>query len=623
MAEFNQPRDQQQEQPPKRRRNPSYVIAVALIGILVVLTLANLDAILRPIKALNSILAPVTIGVVLAYIANPFLRFFEHKLSHSMKSRRACRALAMLFSYVILLAILGGIVWLILPNVMDSIRDLQSNGLIYISNLIDSVNNLIRSLPFQLPGVEPGANFLSLDKLFTFVVDFLAESGTQLIGNIGTIAGGVLTVLKNILVGIFISIYILLSKDYLNAGCRRILRALLKPKSEKLVLRYVRTAHNKFGGFIVGKMADSLMVGLLCGILFTIFKIPYPVLIAVIIGVTDFIPFFGPFIGAIPSALIIFIIDPMKAILFALLILVVQQIDGNLIAPLILGNRTGLSSLWVIIAITVMGGLFGFAGMLIGVPLFALIMTILDDAIKSRLKKKDQPTGLYEYYPADAFIKPTDEERDAETLTMKFVRWVRSVETEEPDEDGKKHTFSRGLRHGFLWIGRFIYRIFSIKPIPEDQQTSLSREMVRHGMKTNRRFWRAVLFTVCTLGIYPIYMIEVIAQSANVACKDDGKRTWGWFPFLFSSIFTLGVYAIVWHCQVIHRMRDYCEVHGEQCVITRRYYLLWTLLGFPILVGPLLALARFLKAVAQCSRIYNENRTATAPAASESTAEKN
>ena len=520
MAELNQTRDPQQEQPPKRRRNPSFLIAVALIGILIVLTLANLDAILRPIKALNSILAPVTIGVVLAYIANPFLRFFEHKLARSMKSKRACRALAMLITYVILLAIIGGIVWLILPNVMDSIRDLQTNGLIYINNLIDSVNNLIRSLPFQMPGVEPGANLLSLDKLFTFVVDFLADSGTQLVGNIGAIAGGVLTVLKNIIVGIFISIYILLSKDYLNAGCRRIFRALLKPKSEKLLLRYIRTAHNKFGGFIIGKMADSLMVGVLCGILFTVFRIPYPVLIAVIIGVTDFIPFFGPFIGAIPSALIIFIIDPMKAILFALLILVVQQIDGNLIAPLILGNRTGLSSLWVIIAITVMGGLFGFAGMLIGVPLFALIMTILDDAIKSRLKKKGEPTGLYEYYPADAFIKPSEEERDSETLTQKFVRWVCAVETEEPAEEEKKHSFSRGLRHGLLWIGRFFYRLFSIKPIPEDQQTSLSREIVRHGMKANRSFLRTLLLTVVSLFIYPFYLIEVIAQSTNIACKD-------------------------------------------------------------------------------------------------------
>ena len=252
--------------------------------------------------------------------------------------------------------------------------------------------------------------------------------------------------------------------------------------------------------------------------------------------------------------------------------------------------------------------MFGFVGMLVGVPLFALIMTILDDAIKSRLRRKGEPLSLYEYYPADAFIKPADESHDTETLTQKFVRWVRSVETEEIVSKSKRKAFSRGTRRCFLWIGRFFYRLFSIKPLPEDQMTSLSRDILRHGMQTNRGFWRTILFTLLTLLIYPFYLVEVIAQSVNIACKDDNKRTWGWFPFIFASIFTLGIYVVIWHCQVIHRLCDYCKKNGEECCISWRYYLLWSLVGLPILVGPFIALARFLKAFSQMSHIYNESR---------------
>ena len=586
-----------------------HVIAVALVGIFLVLTLSNLNAILAPVGQLISILTPITIGLVLAYILNFFLRFFEYKVFRGLRRRRLNRALSMLSSYVLLLLILTGILFLIIPSVIESFSELQVKGATFITELIDSINKIIA----KVPGTNPEeTNFLNLEKILNYVFNLLSTSGDWIISNVASIAGGTLTALKNIIVGLFISVYVLLSKERLNAGCRRVFRALFSKKNEERLLGYFARAHSKFGGYMIGKLADSLMVMLVCLLLFNIFKIPYPVLIAAIIGVTDIIPFFGPFLGAIPSALIIFIIDPWKAIVFVLLILAVQQIDGNFIAPLILGDRTGLSSLGVIVAVTVMGGVFGIMGMLIGVPLFALIMTILDDFITSRLKAKGEPTSLRKYYPADAFIRPYDEEASEITMLQRFGHWVAAVETEQANVDyvpGFWHNAGRGMRKFFLAIGRFFHRLFSIKPIPEDHQGGIYQSVSTHGMPTKHLFWRSLLLAIPTLLLYPLYVVEMISQSINIACRKDGKRTWGVLPYLLFSFFTLGIFALVWHCKIINRMKKHCEAHGIECRISKRFYLCWTLIGLPIVVGPIIALYRFLSAYRDIARNFNETHT--------------
>ncbi len=609
MSEFEDRREESSA-PKKPPLNKWHVIAIALIGILIVLTLSNLDAILSPVRALNSILAPITIGLVLAYILNFFVRFFESKFRNKIKKRRVNRAVSMVCSYIVMLLILAGFVWLIIPNLIESVNDLRVNGMSYVNNVISSINRVLSNIPFIAP--EDGADILNLEKLVTFIINILGSSGSWIISNIASIAGSAITILKNIVVGIFISIYVLLSKERLNAGCRRVFRALFSEKREKQLLHYFSTAHKKFGGYMIGKLLDSMMVMLVCMLLFSLFNIPYAILIAVIVGITDIIPFFGPFIGAIPSAVIIFIADPMKAIVFVLLILVVQQIDGNLIAPLILGDRTGLSSLGVIVAVSVMGGVFGMVGLLIGVPLFALIMTLLDDYIKHRLTQKGYSTDLKEYYAADAFIHPEDIVKNDETMMQRFVKWIRAVETEKEGVDytpSRAHTFSRGMRRVFLAIGRFFQRLFSVTPIPEDRQSGIFNDIVKNGMRTNRRFWRTFLLTIVTFGIYPCYLLEIIAQSTNLACRKDEKRTWGFFPYMLFSIFTLGVFSIVWHCQVIRRFNRYCEENGETCRISKRFYLCWSLIGLLAVVGPLIAMARFLCAFAQICEIYNRQHT--------------
>ena len=609
MPERDDRNDQNTEQK-NHKWTTKHTTAFALVGIFAVLVISNLEAIFAPLKQLNSILAPITVGLVMAYILNFFVRFFEYKLFNKIQRRIVNRALSMLCSYLVLLILLAGMVWLVIPAVAESVRDLRANGLSYVTRVIDLINSVISYIPFVSP--EDGTDFLNLEKLLNLTLQLLGSSGTWILSNLALIAGGTLTAIKNVIVGIFISVYVLLSKERLGAGFRRVTRALLSDKNEKRLRQYLSTAHSKFGGYMIGKLADSMMVMLVCMLLFSIFDIPYAILIAVIIGVTDIIPFFGPFIGAIPSALIIFIASPSKAFLFVLLILVVQQIDGNLIAPAILGDRTGLSSLGVIVAVTVMGGVFGIAGMLIGVPLFALIMTLLDDFITSRLVKKGAPTKLSKYYPADAFLRPDDQQDDHLTLTQRFVLWVKSVEKEKNDPNRSKavlRRMSHNLRRGLYEIGNLFYRMFTLKPIPEDRKNVIYKDIITHGMRTDRVFWPTFFLSIVTLGIYPLYMTEVISKSTNIACRKDGKRTWGFFPYLVLAIFTLGIFPLIWHIKVLARIRKYCRENGEECVLTRKFFLCWALIGLPIIVGPFIALARFLRAVSQMCAIYNRTHT--------------
>jgi len=217
---------------------------------------------------------------------------------------------------------------------------------------------------------------------------------------------GLFVGVKNLLIGLFISIYILSSKESLHAGVRKLTAALFKDQTRTRLLRYTRVANRTFGNYFVGVLVDACVVGLVSFVILPIFRIPYAPLVATIVGITNIIPIFGPFIGAIPSAFIIFIANPSKALLFVILIIVIQQIDGNIIAPKILGNSTGISSLGVIVAIVIMGDLFGIIGMIVGVPVFAMIIMVINEIVETKLKDRGLPTSTDDYYPAYSLVDP-------------------------------------------------------------------------------------------------------------------------------------------------------------------------------------------------------------------------
>jgi predicted PurR-regulated permease PerM len=233
--------------------------------------------------------------------------------------------------------------------------------------------------------------------LFNSILSYLSQ-----------ISSGLFTAIKDAILGIFISIYMLTSKEHLHAQARRITAALFKEKNRNHILRYRRIANRTFGNFFVGIIIDAILITIVTFVALTIFRVPYAILVSVIVGCTNIIPVFGPFIGAIPSAFIIFVKEPSKALVFIILILIIQQIEGNIIAPKILGNSTGVSPLGVIVAIILMGAYLGVIGMIIGVPIFAMILTVCNEIIETRLKANGLPTDTAEYYPAYSLVDPNE-----------------------------------------------------------------------------------------------------------------------------------------------------------------------------------------------------------------------
>lgn len=312
----------------------------------------------------------------------------------------------------------------------------------------------------------------------TDLTQYLTTAVASLLDYLLDFALSFFSFLKNLLLGFFISIYILLSKERLGAQCKKILSALFKENHLNELLRIFKYSDRTVGRFMIGTLIDAILVGILTFIFLTIFDIKYAALIALIIGVTNMIPFFGPFIGAIPSAMLIFIDDitriinetptgepyRFKCITFIILVLVIQQIDGNIINPRISGNSTGLSSLGVVVSITIMSDLFGFFGMLLGVPVAAIIVGLVKELLEKKLEKKQLPIALADYYSKHALIPPeSEEEEEAAHKNTAFYRWMMAT--------------LEKIRHGFR---KFLYHSGTL-PLKTWVSLKLFFRKIHHG----------------------------------------------------------------------------------------------------------------------------------------------
>ena len=295
-------------------------------------------------------------------------------------NQRLRRFLSVISAYLVYAVVIGVLISIVIPQVALSYQNFMSQTGQYSRTLERWINTLSVYIPA-----------INVDKVMTYLTD-LINNWYQILQNVipylSGFFGTLLSQLKNVLLGVVLSFYFLASKDRLIAQCRKIVYAVLPQKRSDGLIDFFRFVDHTFGGFIIGKLLDSLIIGVLTFIVLGICGMPYYQLVSVIVGVTNVIPFFGPFIGAIPSALIIFFVSPTKAFWFVIIIIIIQQLDGNLIGPAVMGQKVGLSSLGVIVAITVMGGLFGFAGMLLGVPLFALIYVWFTRILDRRIEKQ-------------------------------------------------------------------------------------------------------------------------------------------------------------------------------------------------------------------------------------------
>ncbi len=421
----------------KKRMNWIAALMILLLAIFVTLQMQNINLWLGYVLR---VLRPVLIGLVLAYLCNPIFRLFERKIFGAMRPYGLRRALSLLCTYLVLFLIFAILLLLIVPQLISSIFDFFENYEEYLETTMVNVNGLLDSInssfSLEIPHMDATsiklwiANFLENMELQSFLGEQITpENIWMLIGMIEDIV----LILADVILGLFISLYILNSKERQYAQTMRFREAFLPPAVNERLTNICSIADRSFGGFLRGKLLDSTLVGIIVYILISILKIPYAPLIAVIIGITDIVPVIGPFIGVIPSAVIILLADPMLVIPFLLCILVVQQLDGNIIAPKILGDNTGVSSLCVMIAITLLGAIWGLVGMVVAVPLFATVMELSGSFLEKRLRKKGLPVETESYYGQKAETK---------TAASRVGKKKLEKNTERPFAAGGKGTLT-------------------------------------------------------------------------------------------------------------------------------------------------------------------------------------
>ncbi len=362
-----------------------------------------------------NILAPVIYGAVFAYLLNPVynrvqaavMKMTEKIITQEEGRKRLGGFLGTLASLFLLVAVVVGLISMLIPQLINSIRGVMET-------LPASINNLeiwLEKVLADNPDLEQ-----QVMQHYGAAADYLQNWLTNVVVPniyriIGSVSSGVVLVVRavfDILIGLIVMVYLLNMKEKLLAQAKMIIYGVFPLKIANKVIEEGRYVHQVFGGFIIGKLLDSLIIGLICFVLLGFANMPYVLLVSVIVGVTNVIPFFGPFIGAIPSAFLILLSDPMKCLYFLIFILLLQQFDGNILGPKILGDSTGLSSFWVLFSILLFGGLMGFVGMIIAVPTFAVIYRLVTEYTTWKLGKKALSGSLDSYDRLD-YIDETEQ----------------------------------------------------------------------------------------------------------------------------------------------------------------------------------------------------------------------
>ncbi len=389
------------------------IFAVALLC----LTIINFDKVYDGIKKLFAVLTPLTYGFVIAYLCNPLVRLFETKVYVFKKSKKnrskLRRILSILTSFIIIVASITAFMFILVPQIIASYEELSGQVGNYLNSAQAWADNFIKNFALFQGKYENLSDFLDVNDLSTDLHSMISNSFKylELASNyIIDYAGKFVIEMKNLLIGIFLSFYFIYYKERLSAQIKKLLASILNRSAYINTVNVARYTHRAFGGFITAKLLDSLIIGLLTFIVTGIFGIPFYPLISLVIGITNIIPVFGPIIGAIPTSFIVLIAEPKKTIIFIILVIVIQQIDGNVIGPRILGDKVGVSAMWVMISIAVFGELFGIPGMLLGVPTFAVLYTLVKQRTEYKLRAKNLPdsTEFYRDDPPDTDFETTD-----------------------------------------------------------------------------------------------------------------------------------------------------------------------------------------------------------------------
>lgn len=382
------------------------VIAAGIVFYYFMFHSANIKA---GVQTITGILMPVVVGMAIAYLLTPIINFLEKrifiplcikfKIKDSTRRKSILRVVSILVTAFLFVALIYLLIAMLISQIVPSVENIINNFDNYTSNFTIWVNRTMNDYPeissFLIKKVNNYSN-----EFENWVSDMLPNTAS-LVKTVSMSVIGVFGALWNFVIGFVISIYMLASKEKFAGQAKKITYAIFEQDMANMIIRNFRFTHKTFIDYLSGKVVDSIIIGLICFIGTTLMKTPYATLVSVIIGVTNVIPFFGPFLGAIPSTILIFVVDPMhplNCVYFVIFVLVLQQFDGNILGPKIIGSSTGLKGFWVIFSITLFGGLFGVPGMVIGVPIFAVIYAGIKSCVNAVLVKKSMPVeaDLYE-----------------------------------------------------------------------------------------------------------------------------------------------------------------------------------------------------------------------------------
>lgn len=386
---------------PKAPLDPHYfqwgltAFCVIVASVLVFYLLNWLPILWKVFRKFLNILSPFIYGFVMAYLLMPIFnwltRLLVPKMAGMKKGARLAKGISSILTLAAGVAMVGLVLSMVLPQVVVSIAQLLESMETYLNEIYNWVAGLLKDYPVIEQNFQQTYNIFS-DQIISWM-----QNLAPWLVNLMTGVKNTVSVLFDLLIGAIIALYILNSKDLFCAQGKKILYSVFSIPTANRIIQRAAFVHRVFGGFITGKLIDSFIIGAICCVCLGLLDIPYTLLISVIVGITNIIPFFGPFIGAIPSALLILVISPIKAVYFIIFILLLQQFDGNILGPKILGDSTGLSSFWVMFAILVFGGIFGFVGMAIGVPLFAVLYNIATESFNNLLEKRGLSTDTNDY----------------------------------------------------------------------------------------------------------------------------------------------------------------------------------------------------------------------------------
>ena len=447
------------------------LISAAVVYLLII----NLDDIFSGFMFMLSVLKPVIYGAIIAYLLNPLTKMYYRLLlkgyekkgkSPSDKTVRIMESMTIVFALLTGVLIIAILCWIVIPQLITTVISLIETVPSQANDYYNYITDKIQSNKYIASRMQDTA--LQATKYMDNIMnnDLFPWLKSELLPNLNIyakqFANGVMSfinVLYNLFIGIIVAIYLLKGKRVFAAQAKKITYGVCRKKTADTIIHYVRISNNMFSGFISGKIVDSTIIGIICFVLMTIFRMPYALLVSVIVGVTNVIPVFGPYIGAIPSALLILLVSPVQALYFIILVAILQQVDGNIIGPAILGESTGLSAFWVLFSILFFGGFWGIVGMLVGCPLFAVIYTIAKDFINYCLEKRKLSTDTQTYVN----LKTIEDGRDG-------YEYIEYTVSEINGKRNKKNSASKAKSSSLMSVlKKFLKKVMDSKQISKDK----------------------------------------------------------------------------------------------------------------------------------------------------------